>query len=67
MLIVASSHTILCGDYFHIAPSDGASGSMVVFGAPQLHFRVDYDTRLREAIIRRAESSGLRPGTCVPV
>ena len=63
VLIVASPHTILYGDYFHIAPGNGASGSMAAFGAPQVQIRVDYDAPLREEIIRRAETAGLRAGT----
>lgn len=63
VLIVTSPHTILYGDYFHIASGDGASGSMAAFGAPQVHFRVDYDAQLMEEIIRRAETAGLWAGT----
>ena len=63
MLIVASPHTILYGDYFHISPGNGASGSMAAFGAPQVEIRVNYDAPLREEIIPRAEAAGLRAGT----
>ena len=35
VLIVASPHTILYGDYFHIAPGKAAEGTMSAFGAPQ--------------------------------
>ena len=63
VLLVASPHTILYGDYFHIAPGDGAAGSMAAFGAPQVRIEVQYDTPLREEIIRRAERAGLQAGT----
>ena len=63
VLIVASPHTILYGDYFHISPGNGASGSMAAFGAPQVEIRVNYDAPLREEIIPRAEAAGLRAGT----
>ena len=36
VLIVASPHTILYGDYFHISPGSGAAGDMSAFGAPQV-------------------------------
>lgn len=36
VLIVASPHTIMYGDYFHIAPGRGAVGDMSAFGAPQV-------------------------------
>ena len=63
VLIVASPHTILYGDYFHIAPGDGAAGSMAGFGAPQVRMEVRYDAPLREEVIRRAETAGLQAGT----
>ncbi|EFB74958.1 AmmeMemoRadiSam system protein A [Subdoligranulum variabile] len=63
VLIVASPHTILYGDYFHIAPGSGASGSMADFGAPQVRMDVTYDAPLRAEILRRAEEAGLRAGT----
>ena len=63
VLIVASPHTILYGDYFHIAPGEGAVGSMAAFGAPQVRIAVSYDVPLRQAILRQAEGVGLRAGT----
>ena len=63
VLIVSSPHTILYGDYFHIAPGSGAAGSMAAFGAPQVRMEVQYDAPLREEIIRRAENAGLQAGT----
>lgn len=63
VLIVASPHTILYGDYFHIAPGTGASGSMADFGAPQVRMDVTYDAPLRTEILRRTEEAGLRAGT----
>ena len=63
VLIVSSPHTILYGDYFHIAPGSGAAGSMAAFGAPQVRIEVQYDEPLREEIIRRAETAGLQAGT----
>lgn len=63
VLVVASPHTVLYGDYFHIAPGSGAVGSMAAFGAPQVRMAVSYDAPLREEIIRRAESAGLQAGT----
>ena len=63
VLIISSPHTILYGDYFHIAPGSGASGTMAAFGAPQVRIEVQYDARLREEIIRRAEQAGLQAGT----
>ena len=39
VLIVASPHTILYGDYFHIAPGSDAEGSMAAFGLARYKFR----------------------------
>lgn len=63
VLIVSSPHTILYGDYFHIAPGSGAAGTMAAFGAPQVRIEVQYDAALREEIIRRAGRAGLQAGT----
>lgn len=63
VLIVASPHTILYGDYFHIAPGSGAVGDMAAFGAPQVRLEVRYDAPLRGEILRQAEAAGLQAGT----
>lgn len=63
VLIVASPHTILYRDYFHIAPGTGASGDMSAFGAPQVRIEARYDRALREELVRRAGEAGLDAGT----
>lgn len=63
VLIIASPHTILYGDYFHIAPGSGASGSMSAFGAPEVRIEAEYDTELRSEIVSRAQAAGLSAGT----
>ena len=63
VLVVASPHTVLYGDYFHIAPGGGATGDMSAFGAPQVRIQVDYDIPLRDEIVRRAQAAGLKAGT----
>lgn len=63
VLVVASPHTILYGDYFHIAPGSGATGDMSAFGAPQVRLEADYDAPLREEIVRLAQASDLEAGT----
>lgn len=63
VLIVASPHTILYGDYFHIAPGNGATGTMSAFSAPQVRIEAQYDISLRDEIVRRAQSAGLEAGT----
>lgn len=63
VLLVASPHTALYGDYFHIAPGRGAAGDLSAFGAPQVRVAVTYDDPLREELIRRAAQAGLPAGT----
>ena len=63
VLVIASPHTILYGDYFHIAPGSGASGNMAAFGAPQVRLKARYDVQLRDEIICRAQAAGLTAGT----
>lgn len=63
VLIVASPHTVLYGDYFHIAPGSGAVGDMSAFGAPQVRIEATYDVPLRDEIVRRAQAAGLEAGT----
>ena len=61
-LILSSPHTVSYADYFHVSPGKGASGSMAVFGAPQVRLRADYDQALRDEFIRLAEAEGLQAG-----
>lgn len=62
VLIVASPHTILYGDYFHISPGEAAVGDMSAFGAPQVRILARYDAALREEIVRRAQQADLKAG-----
>ena len=63
VLIVASHHTVLYGNYFHIAPGSGAVGDMSAFGAPQVRIEATYDVPLRDEIVCRAQAAGLEAGT----
>ena len=63
VLIVASPHTILYGDYFHLAPGGGAAGSMSAFGAPQVRIEASYNVSLRDEIVELARADGLEAGT----
>ena len=63
VLIITSPHQVMYADYFHIAPGQGAIGDMFAFGAGQTKLGVEYDAQLRDELIRRAESAGLRAGT----
>ena len=56
-------HTVMYADYFHISPSEGASGDMSAFGAVQTRLEVAYDAELREELVRQAEAVGIQAGT----
>ncbi len=62
VLIITSPHQIMYADYFHISPGQGAFGDMSAFGAAQTRLSAEYDTLLREEVIRRAGSADLRAG-----
>jgi AmmeMemoRadiSam system protein A len=62
-IVVASPHTIMYADYFHISPGAGAKGSMAGFAAPQVVFDEKYDTELVDGIEAIARESGFPAGT----
>ncbi len=49
-IILASPHSIMYSDYFHISPGFHAIGDFASFGAPQVTFSVDYDAELISSI-----------------
>jgi len=57
-IILASPHSIMYKDYFHISPGFHANGSFASFGAPQVSFSVDYDAELVSVIAEKARNSG---------
>ena len=63
VLIVASPHTVMYADYFHLSPGAGASGDMSAFGAPRTKLAAEYDVPLRDEVVRRAEAVHLPAGT----
>ncbi len=63
VLIVTSPHAVMYADYFHISPGKGAKGDMSAFGASQTRLETEYDTPLREEIIRQAEAANIQAGT----
>jgi len=61
-IIIASPHSILYGDYFHITPAGKASGDMSRFGASNVKFKVEYDTVLAKSIAKLAQVEGISAG-----
>ncbi len=62
VLLVASPHSVLYGDYFHISPGRGAGGSMQRFRAAQVRLSVSYDEALIKEIAETAQAAGLPAG-----
>ena len=62
-IIITSPHSIMYGDYFHISPGRGASGSFAGFRAPGVRFNEEYDTELVNEICRLADEEDFPAGT----
>lgn len=62
-IIITSPHSVMYADYFHISPSEQASGSFADFGAPDVRFNERYDTKLVDAICTLADEKALPAGT----
>lgn len=63
VLLLATPHTVMYADYFHISPGRAAHGDMSAFRAAQVRLETSYDEALRAEIIRRAEQARLAAGT----
>ena len=62
-IVLASPHTVMYSDYFHISPGKSAKGDMGQFRAPQLRFRVNYDTEFVKELAALCEREGFSAGT----
>lgn len=62
-VIVASPHSVMYADYFHISPGRNAEGDFGQFGAPQVTVDAVYDAELRDVICDEAENAGIPAGT----
>ncbi|GHU53388.1 hypothetical protein AGMMS49975_11290 [Clostridia bacterium] len=60
--VIISPHSVLYADYFHISPSETASGSFARFGCPQAKFDVTYDVELAAKIADISEQNGIPAG-----
>ena len=61
-IVIATPHSVMYSDYFHISPGKGASGSFSRFGAREVRFDEKYDTLLAEKICSLADEKGLPAG-----
>lgn len=63
VILITSPHTVMYGDYFHISPGNGATGSLAQFHAPDAVATARYDTELVSAIEALALTRNLPAGT----
>ena len=61
-VIIASPHTVMYADYFHIAPGEEAEGSFAQFGAEGVTVAARYDTVLAKEIKMEAGEIGIEAG-----
>ena len=62
-IILASPHSVMYSDYFHISPGKRAKGDMGQFRAHDVKFDVEYDEELVTEIAMQAESIDFPAGT----
>ena len=62
-IVLASPHSVMYADYFHISPGKEAYGDMGQFRASQLRFRVDYDAAFVQTLSELAERNSFPAGT----
>ena len=61
-VIIASPHTVMYADYFHIAPGETASGSFAQFGAEGVAVTAHYDSVLAKEVEMEAAEAGIEAG-----
>ena len=62
-IVLASPHSILYSDYFHISPGKAAKGDMGQFRAPEVKIHVEYDTEFAAELTKRCDQTGFPAGT----
>lgn len=61
-VVIASPHSVMYSDYFHISPGASAEGSFAQFGAPQVRMKVSYDEELVSALCAIADEDDFPAG-----
>ena len=62
-IIIASPHSIMYADYFHISPGRSAKGDMSRFGAPGVKISAEYDTEFVRRLEEIAKAEDFPAGT----
>ena len=61
-IVIASPHSVMYADYFHISPGPGAKGSFSEFRAPQVSFDIQYDTEFADHLVTLSEKNEIAAG-----
>jgi len=61
-VVIISPHSVMCGDYFHIASGQKASGDFGAFRAKNIKFEVTYDEEFSNLIGELARKQNLPAG-----
>lgn len=61
-ILVASPHSVMYGDYIHIAPGEGAEGDFGRFGAPHVSISKAYDSEFVNELCMEAGKAGISAG-----
>lgn len=62
-VVIASPHSVMYADYFHLSPGDSAQGDMRRFRAGDVAVRAEYDAALVQEIAELARQLGIPAGT----
>ena len=62
-IVLASPHSMMYSDYFHISPGKAAKGDMGQFRAPQVRLRAEYDAEFVTELTKLCERTGFPAGT----
>ncbi|MBS7007734.1 AmmeMemoRadiSam system protein A [Anaerostipes sp.] len=62
-IVIATPHSVMYSDYFHISPGTGAQGDFAQFGAGGTRITAAYDQELTETLTHLAEMDGFMAGT----
>ncbi|SFQ51278.1 AmmeMemoRadiSam system protein B [Lachnospiraceae bacterium XBB1006] len=61
-ILIASPHSVMYRNYFHISPGEKAKGSLAQFRAPQVQFFEEYDAELSGRLNRICEEADFPAG-----
>lgn len=61
-IILSSPHVVMYGDYLHICPGESGGGDLRQFNAPKTGMFVEYDTALRNRLVKLCDECSFPAG-----